>query len=522
MDNLKKSRCLLKSVEATHPHIEISTNSDTLIGRTRESQLDDTLVSKKHIKMRADFDKKCVIFEILGLNPSTLNGVTLEKNKKHKAFQDDIIEIIPSKYPYKIHFELANHSRKRSADDKTIESPPKRMKYKIGISLDANKQGTNTSWESYNNGQLLVYTSPNCQPSEKIAAYDMDGTLIKTQSGKVFPTDIDDWTLAFGPVTTTLKSKHSDGFKIVILTNQAGVTSGKTKVADIKKKIENVIKALCVPVQVFVATGDNYFRKPMTGMWQALCDQKNGINVVDMNQSYFVGDAAGRPEIKAMKKKKDHSSADRLMAINLNLTFFTPEEHFLKVPTQNWIKPEFNPKDYLKRTVQMIDEPRTKITSTDLELILLVGGPGTGKSRFCKDHLEGNYEIVSRDVIGTWQKCVDRVNDCLKTKRKVVVDNTNGDRESRARYVNAAKKHKVPCRCFVMTTSFKHAEHNIAFRELTDTKHSKINKIVLNSYKKNYQDPTKEEGFTEIVRINFVPKFNDEQDKWLYEMYLLA
>lgn len=146
----------------------------------------------------------------------------------------------------------------------------------------------------------------------------------------------------------------------------------------------------------------------------------------------------------------------------------------------------------------------------------------TGKSRFCKDYLHGNYEIVSRDVIGTWQKCVDRVNDCLKTRRKVVVDNTNGDRESRARYVNAAKKNKVPCRCFVMNTSFKHAEHNIAFRELTDTKHSKINKIVLNSYKKNYESPSMDEGFSEIVRVNFVPAFANEQEKELYELYLLA
>lgn len=146
-----------------------------------------------------------------------------------------------------------------------------------------------------------------------------------------------------------------------------------------------------------------------------------------------------------------------------------------------------------------------------------------GKSRFCKENFEGdNYEIVSRDVVGSWQKCVDRVNDCLKTKRKVVVDNTNGDRESRARYVNAAKKHGVPCRCFVMTTSFKHAEHNIAFRELTDTKHSKISKIVLNTFKKNFDEPSMDEGFREIVRVNFVPEFKNEREKCLYEMYLLA
>lgn len=391
MENPKKSRCLLKSVNGTHPHIEISADNDTFVGRTRESQVADTLVSKKHLKVRADFDKKCVIFEILGLNPSTLNGVSLEKDKEHKAYNGDIIEIIPSKYPYKVHFELEevkpkpseklDRKRKRSTEDQATADLPlvKRMKWKIDVFLDTKQHGPGTSWESYNNGQLLVYTPPNCKPSEKIAAYDMDGTLIKTQSGKVFPTSVDDWKLAFGTVTTMLKSKYADGFKIVILTNQAGVTSGKTKVSDIKKKIENIIKSLGIPVQAFIATGDNCFRKPLTGMWQALCDHKNGNVPVDINRSYYVGDAAGRPENKAMKKKKDHSLVDRLMALNLHLEFFTPEEHFLKAPRQNWTKPEFDPKDFLNRTVQLINNPRTTIASVDMELIVMVGAPGTGK-----------------------------------------------------------------------------------------------------------------------------------------------
>lgn len=114
-------------------------------------------------------------------------------------------------------------------------------------------------------------------------------------------------------------------------------------------------------------------------MWQTLCDHKNDDVVVNQSQSYYVGDAAGRPENKAMKRKKDHSSVDRLLAMNLNLEFFTPEEHFMKAPRQHWTKPEFNPRDFLNRTVQLINNPKTKIASVDLELILMVGGPGTGK-----------------------------------------------------------------------------------------------------------------------------------------------
>lgn len=559
MESTKKKQCLLKSVNQTHPHIEIALDADTFIGRTRETQVQDTCVSKKHLKVRVDSDNRCIILELLGMNPSTLNGVQIEKSKEYKAYNGDVIELIPSQYPYKViaEFERPNSKkspepiekkRKRSVDDPGDFPSFKRMKWKIDIYLDTQpRQSHGSSWQSYNKGQLVVYTPAGCKSSTKIAAYDMDGTFIATQSGKVFPTSIDDWKLAFGSIVPTLKAKHAEGYKIVIFTNQMGVSSGKTKLPDIKKKIENVIGALSVPVQAFVATGDNCFRKPLIGMWQALCDHKNDGVSIDMNQSYYVGDAAGRPENKAIKKKKDHSSADRLMALNLSLPFYTPEEHFMKVGKQNWIKPEFNPKEYLSNSIELVNNPRTKITSTDLELIIMVGGPGTGitlhnsfltlssfisfiicmhfagKSQFCKEHLENsNYEIVSRDVIGTWQKCVDRVNDCLKMRRRVVVDNTNGDRQSRERYINAAKKHMVPCRCFVMSTSFKHAEHNIAFRELTDTKHSKISKIVINSYRKNFEEPSMNEGYTEIVRINFVPHFSDERERSLYELYLLS
>jgi len=67
-----------------------------------------------------------------------------------------------------------------------------------------------------------------------------------------------------------------------------------------------------------------------------------------MEKSFFVGDAAGRPEIKGLnKRKKDHSCADRLMALNANLWFCTPEEHFQNASTSQWIRPEFNPTDLI-------------------------------------------------------------------------------------------------------------------------------------------------------------------------------
>lgn len=524
-------KCILKNVNGTHPNIEITSTESVYVGRTPQTCIQDMFVSRKHLHIRVDFQVNTISIEVMGINQAALNGQILERNEQYTAHHGDVIEIIPRKYQYKIEFQeteqqqngtdATTHKRKLSAEN-MITSVTKRVKCEIEIKSDAKQPFPDDDrWESFNNGEIIIYTAPDCGGKSKIGAYDMDGTLIKTKSGKVFPVNPDDWKIAFGTVISTLRRKAEENYKIVILTNQAGVSSGKTKLKDLKKKIEDIIKVIDIPMQVFIATSEGFFRKPLPGMWQILCDLKNDGVPVDLDNSYYVGDAAGRPENKFLKRKKDHSTVDRLMALNLDIQFFTPEEHFLKANSEKWVQPEFQPRK-IDQTM-LIEPASSKLISSELEVVVMVGGPGSGKSRFCEDYLKcEEYEIISRDKIGTWQKCVDHLNDCLKTGRKAVIDNTNVNKESRQRYINAAKKANVKCRCFRMTTSPKHAQHNIAFRELIDSNHSKINQMVLNTFKKNFEEPTLDEGFSEIVKINFIPNFKNQREKELYNMYLLS
>lgn len=70
----------------------------------------------------------------------------------------------------------------------------------------------------------------------------MDSTLINTKSGATFAKNAQDWVYWDEKVPTKLNQLAADGFKIVIFTNQKGISTGMTKAADIKKKIQDIAR----------------------------------------------------------------------------------------------------------------------------------------------------------------------------------------------------------------------------------------------------------------------------------------
>lgn len=107
----------------------------------------------------------------------------------------------------------------------------------------------------------------------KVAAFDMDGTIITTQSGKVYPQNEADWKINFPEVIKVIRKLSADGYKIVLFTNQAGIGKMKINEETFKEKIENIVDTIKTPVQVFVATQNDIYRKPAPGMWSIfLCN----------------------------------------------------------------------------------------------------------------------------------------------------------------------------------------------------------------------------------------------------------
>ncbi|KAL2985334.1 hypothetical protein AAZX31_12G145600 [Glycine max] len=137
--------------------------------------------------------------------------------------------------------------------------------------------------------------------SSKIAAFDFDGCLVKTDVKRV---GADAWSLMHSSIPDKLQSLYNDGYKLVIFTNESNIERWKNKrqVAVDSKigRLNNFIVKVKVPVQVFIACGvgsksgkvnkkeDDPFRKPKPGMWHLMEQHFNSGIAIDMDKLFFL------------------------------------------------------------------------------------------------------------------------------------------------------------------------------------------------------------------------------------------
>ena len=144
------------------------------------------------------------------------------------------------------------------------------------------------------------------QSHDKIAAFDFDGTLAGVQGSYVYPKNGNDWVWTHSTVPKVIAQLHSKGWRIVILSNQKGILDTGNNKSRLRKaafmgRIKNVIEGieketgLQIPAQIYASTGDDIYRKPRRGMWDAMLKDWSSHGI-DISKSFYVGDAAGRPQ----------------------------------------------------------------------------------------------------------------------------------------------------------------------------------------------------------------------------------
>ncbi|KAF8964079.1 polynucleotide kinase 3 phosphatase-domain-containing protein [Flammula alnicola] len=353
----------------------------------------------------------------------------------------------------------------------------------------------------------------NLQPkaTTKVAALDLDGTVIKSAFGTKLVNSKPSWEWWRSFVPDKLKELHESGFALVLISNQ-GIKPAALKIW--KEKI------------LLIGQTVKDYRKPMPGMWYEIdrIFAEEGVTI-DKSASFFVGDAAGRQYTKG---KGDFSSTDRKWAQNVGLTFLTPEEYFLKLPPhQNYTMPGFQPSS-------LPTLPRITPTSSPIlpltpkqEVVLFVGYPCLGKSTFFHQYFQpAEYLHINQDTLKTRDKCVKALQEALKAGQSCVIDNTNRNAATRKLYLDLCKATNITARCFVFTGSIELAWHNNIYRafNMPHRLPKKLDRVLLpyvafSGFRDNYEEPQLSEGFSEIKKVNWVFE-GTEEEKRHWSMWL--
>jgi bifunctional polynucleotide phosphatase/kinase len=137
-------------------------------------------------------------------------------------------------------------------------------------------------------------------------------------------------------------------------------------------------------------------------------------------------------------------------------------------------------------------------TSENKEVIIMIGYPGSGKTTIAKKICENNnsYHIVSGDEFKTTSKMIK--NAITNINKSIIFDSTAGTKEKRSEFINFAKKNNLPVRAIWVQISFDISMERNKQRSLITN--IKIPDIAYYVYRKKFEEPTEDEGFS-LIKI---------------------
>jgi bifunctional polynucleotide phosphatase/kinase len=290
---------------------------------------------------------------------------------------------------------------------------------------------------------------PGSTPTQKLAVFDFDWTLVKPKGNRKFPTSVDDWEWLYPNVPDTLRHFINNGYNIVVVTNQSKIW-----------KRDQILAAMRGFNATIIIAWNKEFYKPNPHMFQV------AFSSYDKNASFYVGDALGRPD--------DFSDSDKVFAQNIGLRSSPPENLFRTLSN--------NP-DYVH-------------DYTEGEVIVMVGYPGSGKSTIanaiCNKY--GNYMHIKGDDYKTTSAMLKHAST-IKYKN-IIFDATNSSIAKRAEYIKYANQngYKNLC-CIHVATPMEESYQRNKLR----TAQQVVPRIAYSVYNKHFEQPTTNEGFTKIV-----------------------
>jgi DNA 3'-phosphatase len=179
-------------------------------------------------------------------------------------------------------------------------------------------------WQKYESVLYKIPQLPADKKLNKIAAFDLDSTLILDDRGAKYATSRKGFVYAYPNVQEKLIQLYKEGFIIVIFSNRRGAPWSYKPV---QERIDDIEASLGMPIFCFFATKNDEYRKPKPGMMMLL---NKIINIEQYHpDSFYCGDAVGPT---SSNRWFWWSDADSGFATNVGLPFRDPTQVFEQFP----------------------------------------------------------------------------------------------------------------------------------------------------------------------------------------------
>jgi predicted kinase len=149
-----------------------------------------------------------------------------------------------------------------------------------------------------------------------------------------------------------------------------------------------------------------------------------------------------------------------------------------------------------------------------MELIILIGLQGAGKSTFYRQRFAGTHEHVSKDLLRKNRRPARRqsqlIEAALLAGRSLVVDNTNPAREERAELVRLGQAHGAKVAGYYFEPQVKQSLERNALRE----GNARVPDVAIFATMKKLVRPSYEEGFDQLFYVRTMGGMRFEVTDW--------
>lgn len=341
---------------------------------------------------------------------------------------------------------------------------------------------------------FIIDEHPNDVGREKIAAFDLENSVIKQKDGTI--------SVIHG-AKIKISKLSKENYKIVFFTQQS---SSKFNIENFKEKIKEVKKLLETDFQLFGCYGNGYSKKPSIGLWKLL-EQNNGGIRINLNESFYVGDAVGR--------SNDTNDHDTKFALNIGIKYYTPDEYFDNCKVKIII-PEHQLNLVGNYNSQNMDY--SVFDKSGKKLVILVGPPSCGKTTWCKQDKFKEYSVIDQENYKIKSKVINLMIKELQDGKSVIINKRNELEKDRKEFIEIAKEYGAIPVIVLFDIPKKLCKHICVYREITDE--IEIPSIIISKYYSNNENKELNDKDTSITINKFKIDYSLIKNKELFMSYL--